>query len=130
MSLDLESTEGRAELEWPQEVVGLLEAGSAGHDLVDQVLHAVDTVVAELASNDAVVRERDSRVVDFTVSSLVDELGNSGSRWVAVGDEWLNHLDHVPGGLVQSDKDGVVELSESQELEDLLGLGGKLTDTI
>ena len=32
------AAEGRAELEGPEEVVGLLEVGAAGHDLVDQVL--------------------------------------------------------------------------------------------
>jgi len=40
VSLLLESSQWGAELEWPQEVVGLLEVWSNGHDLVDEVLVA------------------------------------------------------------------------------------------
>ena len=52
----------------------------------------------------------------------------SGS--ISVSDEWLDHLDHVPGGLVELDEHTVVQLSESEELQDLLWLWGKLTNTI
>ena len=37
---------GRVELEGPEEVGGLLEAGSDREDLVDQVLHADDVALA------------------------------------------------------------------------------------
>lgn len=130
MSLLLEATDGVGELEGPEEVVGLLEVGTAGDDLVDEVLHAVDALSTELTSNDAVVGERDSASVDLTVTALVDELGDGGTGGETVGDERLDNADHVPGGLVQLDEDGVVDLSKSEELEDLLGLGGKLVDTI
>ena len=36
----------RVQLEGPQEVRGVLEVGSHGHDLVHQVLHADDAVLA------------------------------------------------------------------------------------
>ena len=42
-----ESSSWVAELEWPQEVGSLLEVGSNGVNLVDQILHADDTVLAE-----------------------------------------------------------------------------------
>lgn len=129
VSLDLESTEWGGELEWPEEVVDLLELGSAGHDLVDEILHAVDTVGSELVGDDAVVGEWDSASVDLAISSLVDELGDGLSGWVTEGDVWLNNTDHVPGGLVKLDKNTVVELSKSEELQDLLWLGSKLVDT-
>lgn len=130
VSLDLEATKWGRELEGPQEVVGLLELGSAGHDLVDQVLDAGDAVLSKGSGDDAVVVKGDSSPVDDSVASLVDQVGHGLSGRVAVSDEWLDHLDHVPGGLVQLDEHSVVQLSESQELEDLLGLGGKLSDTI
>lgn len=125
-----EATDGVGELERPEEVVGLLEVGTAGDDLVDEVLHAVNTLGAELTSDDAVVAEGDSGSVDLTVTTLVDELGDGGTAGETIGDERLDHSDHVPGGLVELDEDGVVDLSKSEELHDLLGLGSKLVDTI
>lgn len=42
-----EATTGTAQLEGPQEVVGLLEARAHSKDLVDEVLHADDAVLAQ-----------------------------------------------------------------------------------
>ena len=97
---------------------------------MDEVLNAVDSVASEHTGDDAVIAEWESSVVDLSVSSLIDDLGDHASGWITIGDEWLDHLDHVPGGLVQLDEDSVMELSQSQELQNLLGLGGKLSDTI
>lgn len=130
VSLDLESTEWRAELEWPKEVVSFLEFWAACYNLVDEILNAVDAVASELTSDDAVVGEWNSASVDSTVSSLIDKLGDGVSGWESVSDEWLNNSNHVPGSLVQLDEDSVVELSESQQLQDLLWLWGKLVDTL
>ena len=129
VSFLLESTEWGRQLEWPEEVVGLLELGSAGHDLVDEVLNAVDAVGSELAGDNAVVGEGDSGSVDLTISSLVDKVGDGVTGGVSVSDERLDHSEHVPGGLVQLHEHTVVELSKSEELQDLLGLGGELVDT-
>jgi hypothetical protein len=129
VSLDLKSTKWRGELEWPEEVVGFLELWSAGGDLVDQVLHTGDSVLAELTSDDRVVGQWDSASVDLSVSSLVNELGDGGSGWETVSHEWLNDSNHVPGGLVELDEHSVVQLSQSEELQDLLWLRGELVDT-
>ena len=129
VSLLLEALKGGVELEGPQEVVGLLEVGTDGNDLVDEVLNAGDTRLAENAINDGVVIERNSGAVNLTEAAAVDELLDGGAGGVAVGDEGLNVADHVPGGLVQLDEGTVVELAESEELHDLLLLGGKLVDT-
>jgi len=79
VSLDLKSTVWRIELEWPQEVVGLLELWSAGGNLVNEVLNAGDSVLSELVSDDRVIGEWDSASVHLTITSLVDELRNGGS---------------------------------------------------
>jgi hypothetical protein len=129
VSLLFEAAIGGRELEWPEEVVGLLESGSACDNLVDEVLDAVNAVGSELAGDDAVVSQRDSGAVNLTVASLVDQLGNVRAGEVSVGNERLNDSDHVPGGFVKLDKHAVVELAKSEELQDLLGLGGKLVDT-
>ena len=129
MSLHLESTEWGGQLEWPQEVVGFLEFWSAGGDFVDEVLNACDTALSEFAFNDGVVSEWNSASVNLTVSSLVDQLGNGGSGWETVSHEWLDDSNHVPGGFVKLDEHSVVQLSQSEQLQDLLWLWSKLVDT-
>jgi hypothetical protein len=130
VSLLLEALGGGVELEGPQEVVGLLELVTDGPDLVDEILDAGDTVVlGEDGLNNGVVVEGNSGAVDLTVATSVDELLDGGAGGVTVGDEGLDLADHVPGGSVESHEDTVVDLAETEELHDLLLLGGKLVDT-
>ena len=83
---------------------------------MNEILNAGNSDLTELSGNDGVVSEWDSASVDLTVSSLVDKVGNSGSRWETVSDEWLDHSNHVPGSFVKLDENTVVELSQSKEL--------------
>ena len=129
VALLLKATEWGAQLEGPQEVVGLLEVGSASPDLVDEVLDAVDANITESTGNDGVVVEGNTGAVDLSVASLVDESADVVAGWVSVGDVWLDKSDHVDGGTVQLDEDTVVELSQAEELHDLLLLGWELVDT-
>ena len=130
VALLLEAAEGRAELEGPEEVVGLLEVGTDGPNLMDQVLNAGNALLAKAVSDDRVVVESNSGSVDLAVAALVDELAHGVAGWVSVGDVWLHNSEHVDRGLVQLDEHGVVQLTESEELHDLLGLGWKLVDAM
>lgn len=125
-----EATVRVAELEGPQEVGGLLEVGADGVDLVDQVLHTDDAVLAEVLLDDGVVGEGDALLVDLSVTALVDELLDALQVGVTVGDPGLDDLDHLHGGLGDLDEDTVVDLEQTEELEDLAGLGGNLVDTL
>jgi len=125
-----EAASGRAELEGPQEVGGLLEVGADGVDLVDEILHADDAVLAEVLLDDGVVGQGDALLVDLAVSALVDELLDGLQVGVAVGDPGLDDLEHLSGGLGHLDEDAVVDLEQAEQLEDLAGLGGNLVDTL
>ena len=103
-------------LKRPQEVVSLLEVGTNGLDLVDEVFDASDSDLAESGFDDPVVGEWDSLFVDLAVPSRVDELSDDGVAGDTVGDVRLDHSEHVHDWLVGSKEHGVVELSESQEL--------------
>jgi len=119
-----------AELEWPQEVGSLLEVGADGEDLVDQILHADDTVLAEATLNDRVVGKSNTLLLDLSVTTLVDEFTDSLQVGVSVGDPWLDDLKHLKGGLGHADENTIVDLEETEELEDLAGLWCDLVDTI
>lgn len=124
-----EATVGVGQLEGPQEVGGLLEVGADGVDLMDQILHADNAVLAEVLLNDGVVGQGNTLLVDLSVSTLVDELLHALQVGVTVGDPRLNNLDHLSDGLGDADEDTVVDLKQTQQLEDLAGLGGDLVDT-
>lgn len=120
---------GVGELEGPQEVVGFLEVGANGVDLVDQVLHGGDAVLAKSSFNDLVVIDGDALLVDLGVTALVDELADGAQVGVAVGNVGLDELEHLRGGLVQTDEDTVVDLKKTEQLQDLAGLGRDVVDT-
>merc|ERR1719220_1355296 len=65
---------GRVELEVPQEVVGLLEGGPHGEDLVDEILHTDDVEFAQGLLNYAVVGQRRASALNLAESTLVDQL--------------------------------------------------------
>lgn len=125
-----EATGRVGELEWPQEVGGLLEVGSDGVDLVDEILHADDAVLAEVGLDNGVVGESNALLVDLSVSALVDELADGLEVGVTVGDPWLDDLEHLKGGLGQADENTIVDLEKTEELEDLAGLWCNLVDTV
>ena len=129
VALLLKALERRAELEGPEEVVGLLEGVTNSPNLVDQILDAGNALLTEDTSDDRVVIESNSLSVDLTEASLVDEFADGVASGVTIGDIRLDHADHVDGGAVELDEDAVVELSKSEELHDLLLLGWQLVNT-
>ena len=126
----VEATVGVGELEGPEEVVGLLEVGADGVDLVDQVFHADNAILAEVLLNELVVGKGNALLVDLSVATLVDELTDGLEVGVTVGDEGVDNGQHLLGGLGETDEDTVVDLEQTEELQDLAGLGSDLVDTV
>jgi len=126
-----EATRGVGELEGPEEVARLLEVGADGVDFVDQVLHAHDAELAEVLLDDGVVGEGDALLLArLGVAALVDELAHALEVGVAVGDEGLDNLQHLRGGLSQADEDAIVDLEQAEELQGLALLRVDLVDTL
>ena len=125
-----ESTSRVAQLEGPEEVAGLLEVGSDSEDLVNQVFHADNAVFAQLLLNESVLGKRDALLVDLAITTLVDEFTNRLEVGIAVGNEGLDNLQHLRGGLRQAHKDTVIDLEKAEELKSLALLGVNLVDTI
>jgi hypothetical protein len=125
-----EATVGVGQLEGPQEVVGLLEVGADGVDLVDQILHADNAVLAEVLLDDLVVGEGNTLLVDLAVTALVQELADGLQVGVTIGDVGVDNGQHLLGGLGQADEGTAVDLEQTEELQDLAGLRGNLVDTL
>ena len=124
------ASERVGELEGPEEVVGLLEVGADGDDLVDEILDGDDAELAQVLLNEGIVGEWDALAVDLAVATLVDELADRLEVGLAVGNVGLDQGQHLRGGLGELDKDAVVDLNEAQELHDLPRLRRDLVDTL
>jgi hypothetical protein len=68
-------------------------------------------------------------LIDLSVSTLVDEFTNRLQVRVSISNPWLDNLEHLESGLCHANKDAIVDLKETEELEDLSGLWCDLVDT-
>ena len=118
------------QFEVPQKVVGILEVGADGVDFVDKILHTDDATLAKFLLDDRVVSQRNSLAVNLAKTTLVDKIANVLQGWVAPGDVWLGNSEHVDGGLVQLDEHAIVDLAQSEKLQNLSGLGWDTVDTV
>ena len=64
---------GIGELEGPKEVAGLLEIGTSGNNFVDEILNAENVILAKVFLDDGVVAEGDALLVNFAVTSFVNQ---------------------------------------------------------
>lgn len=125
-----ETAGGVGQLEGPEEVVGLLEVGANGVDLVDQILHADNAELAEVLLDDLVVGEGSALLVDLSVTTLVQKLADGLKVGVSVGNVGVDDSQHLLGGLGETNESTRVDLEQTQKLEDLAGLGSNLVDTL
>lgn len=124
-----ETTSWVGELEGPEEVGSLLEVGANSEDLVDQILNADNTVLAEVGLNKSVIGESNTLLGDLSISALVNELADGLEVGVSVGNPWLDDLQHLKGGLGHANEDTIVDLEKTEELKDLARLWCDLVDT-
>ena len=105
-----ETAGGIPQFERPEEIARLLEIRPHGYNLVHQILHADDAILAQVLLNQAVVGQGDALLVDLAVTALVDEVANGLVGWVAVGDIGFDDLEHFRGGFCEADEDAIVNL--------------------
>ena len=97
---------------------------------MDEIFDRDDAILAKGLFNDLVVVERDALLVHLAVSALVDQLTDRLQVGLAIGDVWLDELQHVGSGLGDLDEDTIVDLNQTEELQDLAWLGRNVVDTI
>ncbi len=118
-----------AQLERPQKITGLLEVRAYSQDLMDQVLHTHNSIFTQVLLDDLVVGEGNTLLVDLAVATLVDEVADSLEGGVAIGDVRFDDFEHFGRGFCKADEHAVVDLEETEELEDFARFGGDLVNT-
>ncbi len=130
LSSDTPAAGGVGELEGPQEVGSLLEGRANSVDLVEKVFHRDNTVLAEGSLNNLVVVKGNTLLVDLSVTTLVQQLANSGMVGIAVGNVRFNQSEELLGSLGNSQENTIVNLQKSEKLKSLSGLRCNLVNTL
>lgn len=97
---------------------------------MDQIFNGDDTIFAKILLDELVISQRDALAVDLSVSTLVYKLTNALEIRFTVSDPRLDNAKHFESGLGEADKDAVVNLEKTKQLENLAGLGRDLIDTV
>jgi hypothetical protein len=93
-----------------------------------QILHTEDIVLAQLALNHRIIRQRDPLLLHFPIPPLIHQLAHALQVRLAVGHIRLDQTEHLLRRLGDLDEDAVVDLQETQELEDLARFWRDLVD--
>lgn len=96
---------------------------------MDQILNANDVGLAQLVLDQLIAGDRDPLAVYLGETPLVNQLPDGFQIGVSPGNVGLANTEHVDRGLVQSDEHSVVDLEETEELEDLTYFGGYFVNT-
>ena len=91
-----------------------MKFGPHREDLMDQVLHADDVMLAQGGLDDGVVGQGDALLVDLAMTALVDQVPDGLQVGLPVGDVRIHDSEHALGGLGQTDKDTVVDLAQDE----------------
>jgi len=115
------------QLERPHILVDFLEVFSAGINLMNDIFNADDINLAEFACDGTITANRNPLTMNLETTSLVDQMPHSLEVRSSVGYIRLNKPQHFNCGRIEFDKSGVVNLSQSKELQNL---SGSWVDTI
>jgi hypothetical protein len=107
----------------------LLEVWTNSEDLVNQILHTDNAVFTKAVLDNGVIGESNTLLVNLSISALVDELTDGLEVWISVGDPRLNDLQHLKCSFGHANKDTIVDLEQTEELEDLSWFWCDLVDT-
>jgi len=123
------SATGSVQLEGPEEVGGILEVLANGEDFMNEIFNTDDSSAAKNLLNEFVRDDGFTTEIVLGKTALVDQLTDTLQIWVTPGDVGLANTQHVDSGLIQLDKDAVVDLSQSEELKGFAYLRVDLVDT-
>jgi len=116
------SSIGRRELEGPEESVGLLEMGSNGKDLVNQVFNTNNVVLFKSAFNNVVASNGHSLTIDLSKTTFVNQFSHGLEIGITISNIRFNEGQHLLGSFGKSNKYTVVNLSQSQKSKNFSGL--------
>lgn len=111
--LSLEATVGVAQVEGPEERIGLLEGRADGEDFMDEVFNTNNSLGLKLVFDDLVRSYWDTLTINLGKTALVDEFFHRLKVGVAPSDVGTNEQKHFDRCIVKLDKSARINFSES-----------------
>jgi len=96
---------------------------------MDNIFNTDQARFSEVLFDDFIGSKRDSLGFNFSITSLVDQIRNSLSGRISESDVSFDFLQHIHGSSVNSDERSIVDLSQSEQSQDLSNLRSKILDT-
>ena len=124
VKLLLASTERRRKLEWPAEVSSGLEVRAGGVKFVNEVFQTDD-----VHGTEAVLDDGNALLVDLGESALAQKRADGGEARAPACDERFDQAEHGDGNGVQLNEDSVMDLTQTEELQNLAHFRGDSHDT-
>ena len=107
----------------------MFEVGSNSVDLVDQIFNTSDSKTLKMSLDQPVVGERNTLASHFGKTTLVNKLTDALEVRISVGNVWFHTTNQLGSGFVETNEDSVVDLSQSEELQNLTGSWGDSVNT-
>lgn len=121
--------EGRWEKRKRDKLGDLFEVRTSSRDLVNDIFNRDNTILTKSAFDNFIRAKGNPLLVDLSITSLVDQFSNSLQVGLSVGDVRFDSEEHFRSSFGDFDEDSVVDLEETEELQDFAGLGGNVVDT-
>lgn len=96
---------------------------------MNQVFSADHVSLAQLVFNDLIAGDWFTLSVNLGETTLVHQLAHRLQIGITPSDVRLADTHHVDRSLVQTDEDAVVDLQQTEQLQDLAYFGGNFVDT-
>ncbi len=93
------------------------------------ILHALQSSALEAFGDHDVVADRHSLSGHLAEATLVNEVSHTLQVRISVSNEGFYQAKHLVSGSVEADEHAIVDLSQAEQLKNLLHLGGNVQDT-
>lgn len=122
-------TKNASHLKGPQEIGSIFEMLANSEDLMDQIFSTDNVSVTKFIFNDLIAGNWYTLSFQFSKATFVNQFSHTFQVWITPGDIWLANTEHVNGGLVKFNKHTIVNLSETEQLQNFTNFRCYLVDT-
>lgn len=124
------STGWCVQFEGPQEVRCVFEVWSNCEHFMNQILHTLNVgALLQFTLDSEIVGDWHTLSLVLNVTTLVHQSADRLQIGVSPCDIWLSNTQHVDGGLVQLDEYTIVDLTQTEQLQNLANLWCNFVDT-
>lgn len=96
---------------------------------MDQIFSTDNVELAKLILNDLITRDGYALSINFNESTFVDQFSHRLKIWVTPGNVRFTNTEHIDRGFVKFNEDSIIDLTETEQLEDFAYFRGYLVNT-